>query len=40
MPKIGVSQAADTVTEKGIVWAKKRKDRQLRAEARSLSSRS
>lgn len=37
MPKVGVSQAAGTVTERTVVWAKKRKGDQLRAEGRSLS---
>lgn len=37
MPKVGVSQATGTVTERTVVWAKKRKGNQLRAEGRSLS---
>lgn len=37
-PKIGVSQAAGTVTEKRVIWAKKRKEEELSAEERSLSS--
>lgn len=37
LPKVGVSWAADTVTEKRVVWAKEGKGEQLRAVERSLS---
>lgn len=37
LPKVGVSWAADTVTEKRVVWAKEGKGEQLKAVERSLS---
>ena len=37
LPKVVVSQAAGTVTEKRATLARKRKEEQLRAEERSLS---